>query len=145
MWKFIGKIIADASGDIIPILASGIFTSVYSFSHLLTLTHLLIYPVILTHLHLLTLTHTNLMPPLRCRPGTMCIAKGLVVLPGIPRFPPFFRYPVHYERQSGGLTRCFFATEGRIGGLGAEPRFQARNLAVPLHSGWSREAVVRFM
>ena len=38
-----------------------------------------------------------------------------------------------------------FATEGRIGGLGAEPRFRSRNLAVPLRRGWSREAVVRVM
>ena len=38
-----------------------------------------------------------------------------------------------------------FATEGRIGGLGAEPRFRQENLALPLGRGWSREAVLRVM
>ena len=57
-----------------------------------------------------------------------------------------------YNRQLTILRKAvrrtdslLFATEGRIGGLGAEPRFRARNLAVTLRRGWSREAVVRVM
>ena len=83
-------------GILFPILTSGIFTPVDSFSHLITLTHLLTYALELTDSLVLILTHTTLMPSLRGRHGTMCIAKGLVVPPGIPRSPPLFRYPLHW-------------------------------------------------
>ena len=44
-----------------------------------------------------------------------------------------------------GTDSLLFATEGRIGGLGAEPRFWGLNLAVPLGGGWSSGVVFRRM
>ena len=85
------------------------------------------------------------------------LSHGFIGLFSLPKFDTIHLHSIELTVINSNLAvtllrkavrrtdSLLFATEGRIGGLGAEPRFRARNLAVPLRRGWSREAVVRVM
>ena len=102
-----------------------------------------------THLYSLIYTYSHSLIQISCLlyvvgVGQCALLRGWSYSLASLGFRPFFDIP-YITKGSPEDWLVAFCDRRENRGLGAEPRFRARNLAVPLHTGWSREAVVRVM